>query len=158
MGSERAGGGQWWIDVDDGTYKMGKGKIDNPNVTFVAKDKDWVAVSNHQTRRHLGLFNRPAKNSRRPGTGEKARRNFPLEFRFCGDPDVRSWIGSLRLVRTEKIEISFGRGTSAGNDLERFETGITTCTPARSSLYWRTALCSCSFCSVARQHRPCESP
>src|SRR6267143_2261008 len=41
-------GGQRWIDVDDGSYKMGKGKIDNPNVTFVAKDKDWVAVSNHQ--------------------------------------------------------------------------------------------------------------
>jgi putative sterol carrier protein len=41
-------GGEWWIDVNDGKYKMGKGKIDNPNVTFVAKDKDWVAVSNHQ--------------------------------------------------------------------------------------------------------------
>ncbi len=41
-------GGQWWIDVNDGTYKMGKGKIPNPSVTFVATDKDWVAVSNHQ--------------------------------------------------------------------------------------------------------------
>jgi len=41
-------GGQWWIDVDDGKYKMGKGKIDNPNVTFVARDKDWVAISNGQ--------------------------------------------------------------------------------------------------------------
>ncbi len=41
-------GGEWWIDVNDGNYKMGKGKIDNPSVTFVAKDKDWVAVSNHQ--------------------------------------------------------------------------------------------------------------
>src|SRR5438552_16293209 len=41
-------GGQWWIDVNDGTYKMGKGKVPNPNVTFVAKDKDWVAVSNGQ--------------------------------------------------------------------------------------------------------------
>lgn len=41
-------GGRWWIDVEDGKYTMGKGKIDNPNVTFVAKDKDWVAVSNHQ--------------------------------------------------------------------------------------------------------------
>jgi putative sterol carrier protein len=39
-------GGQWWIAVDDGTYKMGKGKVANPNVTFVAKDNDWVAVSN----------------------------------------------------------------------------------------------------------------
>jgi putative sterol carrier protein len=41
-------GGQWWIDVNDGTYKMGKGKIPDPSVTFVATDKDWVAVSNHQ--------------------------------------------------------------------------------------------------------------
>ena len=41
-------GGQWWIDVEDGKCKMGKGKIDNPSVTFVAKDKDWVAVSNGQ--------------------------------------------------------------------------------------------------------------
>jgi putative sterol carrier protein len=41
-------GGQWWIDVNDGKYKMGKGKIENPNVTFVATDKDWVAVSNGQ--------------------------------------------------------------------------------------------------------------
>src|SRR6478609_10569029 len=31
-------GGQWWIDVNDGTCKMGKGQIDHPNVTFVAKD------------------------------------------------------------------------------------------------------------------------
>jgi putative sterol carrier protein len=41
-------GGQWWIEVIDGTYKMGTGKIDHPNVTFVAKDKDWVAISNDQ--------------------------------------------------------------------------------------------------------------
>jgi putative sterol carrier protein len=39
-------GGEWWIDVNDGKYEMGKGKISDPNVTFVARDKDWVAVSN----------------------------------------------------------------------------------------------------------------
>jgi len=39
-------GGEWWIDVNDGTYKMGKGKIDNPSVTFVTSDKDWIALSN----------------------------------------------------------------------------------------------------------------
>ena len=39
-------GGEWWIDVNDGTFKMGKGKIDDPSVTFVASDKDWVALSN----------------------------------------------------------------------------------------------------------------
>ncbi len=37
-------GGQWWIEVNDGTYKMGKGKIPDPNVTFIATDKDWVAI------------------------------------------------------------------------------------------------------------------
>jgi putative sterol carrier protein len=41
-------GGQWWIEVADGTYKMGKGQIDHPNVTFVAKDKDWVAICHDQ--------------------------------------------------------------------------------------------------------------
>lgn len=41
-------GGQWWIDVEDGTYKMGKGKVPNPNVTFIAKDKDWVAICHDQ--------------------------------------------------------------------------------------------------------------
>ena len=41
-----AQGGEWWIDVNDGTYKMGKGKIDNPTVTFITSDKDWVAMSN----------------------------------------------------------------------------------------------------------------
>ncbi|MEP6585118.1 MAG: SCP2 sterol-binding domain-containing protein [Candidatus Udaeobacter sp.] len=41
-------GGQWWIDVNNGTYKLGKGQIDNPNVTFRASDKDWVAICHDQ--------------------------------------------------------------------------------------------------------------
>src|SRR2546426_11089990 len=39
-------GGEWWIDVKDGTYQMGKGKIDNPSVTFITSDAYWVAMSN----------------------------------------------------------------------------------------------------------------
>ena len=39
-------GGQWWIEVNDGKFKMERGKIDNPNVTFVASDQTWVALSN----------------------------------------------------------------------------------------------------------------
>jgi putative sterol carrier protein len=41
-------GGGWWIEVNDGTYKMGKGQIDHPNVTFRASDKDWVAICHDQ--------------------------------------------------------------------------------------------------------------
>lgn len=41
-------GGQWWIEVNDGTYKMGKGTIPDPSVTFIAKDKDWVAICHDQ--------------------------------------------------------------------------------------------------------------
>jgi len=39
-------GGEWWIEVNDGTFKMGRGKIDNPSVTFITSDNDWVAMSN----------------------------------------------------------------------------------------------------------------
>jgi putative sterol carrier protein len=39
-------GGDWWIEVNDGKFKMGRGLIENPNVTLVASDKDWVALSN----------------------------------------------------------------------------------------------------------------
>ena len=41
-------GGEWWIEVNAGTYTMGKGKIPNPNVTFIATDKDWVAICHDQ--------------------------------------------------------------------------------------------------------------
>lgn len=41
-------GGEWWIDVNNGTYKMGKGKIASPDVTFIAKDRDWVAICHDQ--------------------------------------------------------------------------------------------------------------
>jgi putative sterol carrier protein len=43
-----ANGGEWWIEVNDGTYKMGKGKISDPNVTFMATAKDWVAICHDQ--------------------------------------------------------------------------------------------------------------
>ena len=41
-------GGDWWIEVNDGTYKIGKGKISDPNVTFILSDKDWVAICHGQ--------------------------------------------------------------------------------------------------------------
>ncbi len=39
-------GGDWWIEVNDGKCKIGRGHIANPNVTLLASDKDWVALSN----------------------------------------------------------------------------------------------------------------
>ena len=38
-------GGDWWIEVKDGNYKIARGKIENPHVTMVASDDDWVALS-----------------------------------------------------------------------------------------------------------------
>ncbi len=43
-------GGRWWIEVSDGKFKMGRGKVANPNVTFIASDKTWVAMSNGKLR------------------------------------------------------------------------------------------------------------
>jgi putative sterol carrier protein len=39
-------GGEWWIEVNDGKFRMGRGKVANPDVTFIASDNDWVALSN----------------------------------------------------------------------------------------------------------------
>lgn len=39
-------GGDWFVQVDDGKCKIDQGKIDNPDVTFVATGDDWVALSN----------------------------------------------------------------------------------------------------------------
>jgi putative sterol carrier protein len=39
-------GGRWWIEVTDGKFEMARGQIENPNVTFSASDRDWVALSN----------------------------------------------------------------------------------------------------------------
>jgi putative sterol carrier protein len=39
-------GGDWWITVNNGAFKMGKGRVERPDVTFIASDKDWVALSN----------------------------------------------------------------------------------------------------------------
>ena len=41
-------GGDWFIDVNDGKFKIARGRIDNPNVTFITSDKDWVALSNDE--------------------------------------------------------------------------------------------------------------
>jgi putative sterol carrier protein len=39
-------GGLWWIEVNDGKCRVGRGRISNPGVTFIATDQDWVALSN----------------------------------------------------------------------------------------------------------------
>jgi len=39
-------GGKWWIVISDGTYSMGKGTIDKPDVTFACTGSDWVQLSN----------------------------------------------------------------------------------------------------------------
>ena len=39
-------GGGWYFDVNNGTFRSNRGKIDNPDVTLTASDQDWVALSN----------------------------------------------------------------------------------------------------------------
>src|SRR5262249_50921608 len=76
-------------------------------------------------RRHVGLSNRPIENSRRSGSGQKTRRNFPLELQFGGDSDVGCRVGPLRLMSTEKIEIAFDCRACPCNQFEMFNAGIT---------------------------------
>lgn len=39
-------GGLWWVIVDDGVCQMGNGLIEQPDVTFIVSDKDWVGLAN----------------------------------------------------------------------------------------------------------------
>ena len=39
-------GGDWWIEVNDGKFKLGRGRIADAQVVFLASDNDWVALSN----------------------------------------------------------------------------------------------------------------
>src|SRR5207237_10158565 len=35
-------GGDWWIAVKDGTYEVRRGKVDNPDDSFITTDTTWV--------------------------------------------------------------------------------------------------------------------
>src|SRR6201982_592638 len=73
-------GGQWWIDVEDGTYKMGKGKIPNPSVTFIAKDQDWVAICHDQLSGTWAYVSGRLKVRGDQGVGRKLGESFPQNF------------------------------------------------------------------------------
>ena len=86
-------GGDWFIDVNDGKFKMNRGGIDNPDVTFIASDKDWVALSNGKLKRDMGFSNWPFEDPRRSRARKKlneiflristrALREISLELRF----------------------------------------------------------------------------
>src|SRR5207248_5051332 len=32
-------GGEWWIEVNDGKFEMGRGKLDKPDVTFIRSEE-----------------------------------------------------------------------------------------------------------------------
>jgi len=70
-------GGQWWIDVEDGKYTMGKGKIDNPNVTFIATDRDWVAICHDQLSGTWAYFTGRLKVRGDQGVARKLGEMFP---------------------------------------------------------------------------------
>ena len=70
-------GGKWWIEVNNGTYKMGRGKISDPNVTFIAKDKDWVAISHDQLSGTWAYLTGRLKVRGDPGVARKLDEIFP---------------------------------------------------------------------------------
>ena len=63
--------------MNDGKYKMRKGKISDPNVIFVARDKDWVAVSNGQLGGTWAYMTGRLKIRGDQGLARKIRQIFP---------------------------------------------------------------------------------
>ena len=121
-------GPTWWRMVDRGKRRDlqdGQGENLRSKCHFHSYGQGLGCHLPRPTQRHLGLFYRAAKGSRRPGGSQKTRRNVSLKFRFCRDPDVRRWICPLRLLSAEEIEISLDCAPCACNDLKRLETGVT---------------------------------
>src|SRR5437763_14158486 len=50
-------GGGWWIEVDDGSFQRGRGKMDNPSVMLLTSDNDWVVISNGKHKDTWDLMN-----------------------------------------------------------------------------------------------------
>jgi putative sterol carrier protein len=70
-------GGEWWIEVNDGIYKIGKGKISDPNVTFIVSDKDWVAICHDQLSGTWAYFTGRLKVRGDQGVARKLGEMFP---------------------------------------------------------------------------------
>jgi putative sterol carrier protein len=70
-------GGDWFIEVNDGTCKIEKGRIDNPDVTFVATGQDWVAISNGKLSGKWAYFTGRLKIRGPQGLARKLDEIFP---------------------------------------------------------------------------------
>jgi putative sterol carrier protein len=70
-------GGHWWIEVDNGRCKVEKGIVHRPNVTFVASDKDWVALSNGKLNGVWAVFTGRLKIEGDQGLARKLDEMFP---------------------------------------------------------------------------------
>jgi putative sterol carrier protein len=70
-------GGDWWIEVHDGKCKIERGKIENPNVTFMASDKDWVALANGKLNGAWATLTGRLKIQGDPGLARKLDEMFP---------------------------------------------------------------------------------
>lgn len=40
------GGGDWHVKITDGEPEVGRGQIENPDITLTASDSDWMAIVN----------------------------------------------------------------------------------------------------------------
>ena len=92
-------GGDWFIDVNDGKFKMNRGRIDNPNVTFIASDKDWVALSNGKLSGTWAFLTGRLKIRGDRALAKKAERDFPLDS--ASIPTLR-WISYSATANTKK--------------------------------------------------------
>ena len=123
------------IDANDGTYKMGKGKIDNPSVTFVTSDADWVAMSNGKLKGTWAFMTGRLKVRGSSSRRQKTERDLSLEFQLGCNPDIWRRIDPLGLMCAEEVELAFHGAARTDTQLEVFYAGIPTCTPVRYSLY-----------------------
>src|SRR5712691_4383598 len=72
----------------------------------------------------MGLSERAAKGSRRPGSGEKAGRNLPLEFRRDLEFDERRRVCLGARFSPKEIKVAPDRDAASERDVKRLEARI----------------------------------
>ena len=70
-------GGKYWLQISDGSYTMGKGVIDHPDVTFDCTGSDWVQLANGTLGGFQAFFTGRLKISGNQFTAHRLNEIFP---------------------------------------------------------------------------------
>src|SRR6266852_5271630 len=105
-------------------FQNGTGQDRQSKRHLCCQRQDLGRAFKRDTWRQVGLLHRPLESSRQSKPGEKARRNFSLEFRLKAELEIRRWIQLCTSIGAEKVKLAEERVAGAADDPERLYSGV----------------------------------